>query len=169
MKYRVEIGEREIVIEVIEREDRKMKVNWGNGVANVEWALCEQFPMISVIIDGKPHCFFIIKRNGERYIVGEGRPLRVSVVRGVEKTLKGSKKTQVGMVKVTSPLSGLVTTVLVELGERVRKGQPLVVLEAMKMRNEIKAQVDGRVVEINAEPGISVELGQVLLSINTGE
>jgi len=53
----------------------------------------------------------------------------------------------------------------VEVGARVRKGQTLCIVEAMKLMNEIEAEVDGVVAEILAENGQAVEYGQPLFRI----
>jgi acetyl-CoA carboxylase biotin carboxyl carrier protein len=54
----------------------------------------------------------------------------------------------------------------VEVGSRVRKGQTLCIIEAMKLMNEIEAEVEGTVVEILVENGVAVEYGQPLFTID---
>ncbi|MDR0818042.1 MAG: biotin/lipoyl-binding protein [Oscillospiraceae bacterium] len=66
---------------------------------------------------------------------------------------------------VNSPLPGVVIRVLVKTGERVKGGQPLIVLEAMKMENEITAPRDGVVAQIAVDKGSKVETGSALLSL----
>ncbi|HEY9855642.1 MAG TPA: biotin carboxylase N-terminal domain-containing protein, partial [Stenomitos sp.] len=63
---------------------------------------------------------------------------------------------------LTAPMHAVVSRVLVELGQTVEAGTPLVVLEAMKMETEIPTAVAGTVVELNVKPGQTVEGGQVL-------
>jgi acetyl-CoA carboxylase biotin carboxyl carrier protein len=53
----------------------------------------------------------------------------------------------------------------VELGSRISSGQPICILEAMKLMNELEAEVSGEVVEILVENGTPVEFGQVLMRI----
>jgi biotin carboxyl carrier protein len=62
-------------------------------------------------------------------------------------------------------MPGRVVRVLVARGDAVRKGTGLVILEAMKMENEIQAQADGTVDEIFVEPGQTVEAGADLVHI----
>ncbi|MCB0117353.1 MAG: biotin/lipoyl-binding protein, partial [Caldilineaceae bacterium] len=64
---------------------------------------------------------------------------------------------------VASPMAGAIKTVLVKEGEAVTKGKPLVVLEAMKMENQITAPVDGTVNQVKVKEGDSVQEGQVLV------
>ncbi|KEF42381.1 MAG: carboxylesterase [Cyanobium sp. CACIAM 14] len=55
----------------------------------------------------------------------------------------------------------------VEVGSRITAGQPVCILEAMKLMNELEAEVSGEVVEILVENGTPVEFGQVLMRIRT--
>lgn len=70
-----------------------------------------------------------------------------------------------GRQAVVAPMPGKVVRVLVAEGETVTKGQGLVVVEAMKMENELRALRDGRVAEVSVEVGASVESGRVLVVI----
>ena len=70
---------------------------------------------------------------------------------------------------VVAPLPGLIDSVLFKPGERVTHGQPLLVLEAMKMRNTIQAPRAGVIVETRVQPGQTVRFGDVLVSINREE
>jgi acetyl-CoA carboxylase biotin carboxyl carrier protein len=58
--------------------------------------------------------------------------------------------------------------VFVELGSRIREGQTVCILEAMKLMNELEAEVSGEVVEILVENGTPVEFGQVLMRVKPG-
>jgi biotin carboxyl carrier protein len=70
-----------------------------------------------------------------------------------------------GEISITAPMPGRVVRVLVSDGEEVRARQGIVVVEAMKMENELRAPRDGRVKEINVSPGTPVEAGRVLAVI----
>ncbi|MFO7611651.1 MAG: biotin/lipoyl-containing protein [Clostridia bacterium] len=72
----------------------------------------------------------------------------------------------VGNIKINAPMPGTILGVKVSVGEKVEKGQTLLVLEAMKMENEIAAPEAGTVSSINVEAGNSVESGQLLASLN---
>ena len=69
-----------------------------------------------------------------------------------------------GDVNVTAPIPGRVVKVEVDVGDEVRAGQPLVILEAMKMENEIRSHRDGRIRAVHVSPGDNVDQGAVLLS-----
>jgi propionyl-CoA carboxylase alpha chain len=64
---------------------------------------------------------------------------------------------------VLSPMPGAIVSVSVEVGQTVVEGQELLVIEAMKMQNIIKSQVEGKVKKINIKPGVSVAVDQLLI------
>ena len=66
---------------------------------------------------------------------------------------------------VTSPMPGTILSVNVQNGASVKKGDVLLILEAMKMENEIMAPVDGTIASVNVQQGASVETGAVLCVI----
>jgi propionyl-CoA carboxylase alpha chain len=65
--------------------------------------------------------------------------------------------------QVLSPMPGLLTAVVVGEGQEVKAGEPLVVVEAMKMENVLRAERDGRVAKLRAKPGDSLAVDQVIL------
>lgn len=71
-----------------------------------------------------------------------------------------------GSVKVNAPMPGKILAVKASAGQSVSKGDVLLVLEAMKMENEIVAPEDGTVASINAAEGQAVEAGDVLATLN---
>ena len=70
-----------------------------------------------------------------------------------------------GGEQVTSPMPGNILAVNVAAGDTVKRGQVLMVLEAMKMENEIMCPCDGRVVSVNTSKGATVESGTLLCVI----
>ena len=75
------------------------------------------------------------------------------------------KTSQAGNISVTAPMPGKVLAVKVKVGDSVTSGAPVLVLEAMKMENDIVAPKDGKVVAVNVKAGDSVESGAVLVSL----
>jgi biotin carboxyl carrier protein len=73
---------------------------------------------------------------------------------------------EAGPQRVTAPMSGKVVRVLVKPGEPVRARQPLVVVEAMKMENELRAGRDGTVAEVHVRESQSVDAGTLLIVVN---
>ena len=71
-----------------------------------------------------------------------------------------------GAVAVTAPMPGKILGVKASAGQAVKRGQVLLILEAMKMENEIVAPQDGTVASINVAVGDSVEPGATLATLN---
>lgn len=98
--------------------------------------------------------------GGERFMVdvADERSLRLAQVqkRDVERR---------GDMTIKSPMPGLVVEVNVQAGDAVKAGQRLLVLEAMKMENEIRSFADGTVKAVHVQKGYKVELGQTLVVI----
>ncbi len=70
-----------------------------------------------------------------------------------------------GPQRVVAPMSGKILRVFVQSGETVRARQPLVVVEAMKMENELRAGRDGTVAEVHVREGASVDAGALLVLV----
>lgn len=70
-----------------------------------------------------------------------------------------------GATVVKAPMPGTIVSIKVNAGDTVKKGDVLVILEAMKMENEIMAPQDGKVVAVNTSNGVSVNTGDALVSL----
>ena len=70
-----------------------------------------------------------------------------------------------GAGSVTAPMPGTILDVKVSVGDQVKAGQTVVILEAMKMENEIGAPQDGTVKEVRVQKGAAVNPGDVLVTI----
>ena len=70
-----------------------------------------------------------------------------------------------GGEQVTAPMPGNILDVKVKVGDSVKKGDVLIILEAMKMENEIMAGADGKIASVNVNKGDSVETGATLCVI----
>ena len=79
----------------------------------------------------------------------------------------GSKKKRSGIISSTIP--GKVVSLDISVGDEVEEGDVLMILEAMKMQNEIQAPLSGRVAEVNCESGDSVEANTPLVVIEPPE
>ncbi len=80
-------------------------------------------------------------------------------------TAGGTDATSTGST-ITAPMPGTVLQVAIGIGDNVIKGQTLLVLEAMKMENEIMAPADGVVKELNVTQGVSVNAGDILVILS---
>lgn len=104
-------------------------------------------------------------------ITVNGNVYEVTVEEGTGSTAAAAPKAApkaagAGAVKVAAPMPGKILKVNVTAGQAVKKGDVLVVLEAMKMENEIQAPQDGTVASVDTSAGATVESGDVLVSLN---
>lgn len=77
-----------------------------------------------------------------------------------------SAATPAGATTISAPMPGTILKINVQNGQKVKKGDVLMILEAMKMENEIMAPNDGTVASVSVAQGASVESGTVLCSLN---
>ena len=104
--------------------------------------------------------------GGSFAVVLRGQSFAVSVIDPKRlRSGQGSGAQHTGAAEIVSPMPGKIVRVLVEPGARVEAGAGVVVVEAMKMQNEMKAPKAGVVVSINAEEGATVSAGDVLAVI----
>jgi acetyl/propionyl-CoA carboxylase alpha subunit len=108
----------------------------------------------------------IAERTDDGWLVWvDGEPFEVQVVDSRLKGLGGGKAAAAGVQKatMTTPMPGMIVALAVAPGDEVVKGQALLTLEAMKMRNDLKSQRDGRIKEVKVVPGQTVAKGDVLV------
>lgn len=87
---------------------------------------------------------------------------REQIIAKLNRNLGGKREA----VTMKAPMPGMVTRIEIELGQRVDPGTGLLILEAMKMENEIKSPINGHVKSIDVVPNSTVEKGQTLLVID---
>ncbi len=85
------------------------------------------------------------------------------------RAMTGQSTAQKGPAPIKAPMPGLVTRIEVAAGDTVRAGQGVVVIEAMKMENELRADADGIVEQVLVAPGQAVEKGTVLVQMRAPE
>lgn len=101
---------------------------------------------------------FIIQINGNKYTLNVKDKFDLLL-----KDLGMENLASAKINEVKAPMPGLVLDILVQTGTEVKKGDPLMVLEAMKMENILKSPADGKVKKINVEKKQAVEKNQVLI------
>lgn len=102
---------------------------------------------------------YVIEVDGEAYEV------RINPKYGTEMKKKKEEITVETEGAVTSPLRGMITKIKVKEGETVKKGDVILILEAMKMENPVESPVDGKVEKILVHEGQSVNVGDILMVI----
>ncbi len=103
-------------------------------------------------------------RQGQYEIQIEGNHLQADVLTGSQSS---RKKRLVSSGDIHSPMPGLIVDIMVKIGDRVKKGQTLLIQEAMKMQMKLRAPSAGVVKFISISPGSQVEKGVLLVSLST--
>jgi biotin carboxyl carrier protein len=124
-------------------------------------------PLRQLLLDGRPTTLSVEALGRGRWALAPGGERsevevldeRARHIRSL--TTNGDRQRTVPVLK--APMPGLVLRVQVAPGQRVPAGAGLVVLEAMKMENELKATVPAVIKAVRVQPGAAVEKGQVLL------
>jgi biotin carboxyl carrier protein len=134
-----------------------------DGREHIVDARCFDGFFYSLLIDNRSY-EVTVEENGEGFRVQVGtEALQVQRLDPLRRARQGSGPARASQTRVRSVMPGKVVRVLVEEGEQVSEGQPLIVLEAMKMENEVLAPFAGTVVRVPVGPGAAVEGGAELL------
>lgn len=96
-----------------------------------------------------------------------GAPVQTaSVPKTAPKAKLAAASGAVGGVRIEAPMPGTVMDVKLKVGDPVKNGTPIVIIEAMKMENEIPATCEGTIASINVSKGDSVNTGTLIATIN---
>jgi biotin carboxyl carrier protein len=124
--------------------------------------------LFSVILGSRSFTVLACRTNGGFEVLCDGRYHHVQVDTERGRLLKKYSTGRGGKARHTeihAPMPAMVIRVEVAPGDEVKEGQGLVILEAMKMENEIKAQHSGRVKAVRVEKGKAVEKGELLIEM----
>jgi biotin carboxyl carrier protein len=170
MRYYVTLdpgpGAEPIVVDVKELPSGALEVRVGDRPAEVDViALGEQ---LSVRIDGKVVDLTTEGTPPELGAIASGHRSYVRVESDRLRAANAAKKGAHGGGEkvIKSPMPGRIVKILAKAGEQVEAGAPLLVMEAMKMENEIKAKGAGKVLELHVAVGDTVERNAKLVSLS---
>ena len=161
MKYYARIGQNEYEIEI----DGDVLLVDGEQV-EIDLERSGDPELYSMLYNGRSYELLVqderyrygVTLRGDRYdvLVEDERQRRLNAGRGLPTLPDGD-------LAVLAPIPGLVVKILVEVGDAIVEGQALVILEAMKMENEIRARRGGTVSKIQVQAGQRVEQNGILL------
>jgi biotin carboxyl carrier protein len=124
--------------------------------------MSESGPFLCLSIDGQTHEAGVSQRGATFDVLLPEELIAVELRDVTRATAQGVDRAASGPVRVTAPMPGKVARVLVTRGQTVAAGTGLVVIEAMKMENELRAPRSGQVLELLAREGQAVESGALL-------
>ncbi len=168
MKYFVTVAGKELVAEL---DGERLTVD-GTVVTAAHLNPLPGTPIRHLVTDGASHTLAVEQTGRGQWAIGHlGEHFEAEVVdertRHI-RSLTGTGQQGSGPTTLKAPMPGLVVRVAVEEGAKVEAGTPLVVLEAMKMENELRATAPGVVKGVKVKAGQAVEKGQVLVEFEVG-
>lgn len=164
MRYITTIGEREFAVEIVDESH----ILVDGKIYELNFDSVEDQPVYSLLVDGYSHEAYVYLVEGVWQVLMHGRFYPVMVEDEGEKRLRTSVAGSLhhgGEYHLKAPMPGMVVTVPVEEGQSVAKGDVLLVLESMKMQNELKSPRDGIVTHLRVKSGDRVEQHQTMLSV----
>ncbi len=164
MKYITTIEEREFEVEVI--DERHVRI--GKRLLEVDFEPVSGQPVYSLIVDGKSYEAYVQEGDEFWQVLLRGRLYPASIIDEREKRLRaagGASVAEAGEYPLKAPMPGLVVAIQVKEGQQVKKGEVLLILESMKMQNELKSPRDGLIGRVRVKSGESVEQKQTLMTV----
>lgn len=164
MKYITAVEDKQFIVEIV--DDKHVRVD--DKLYEIDFETVSGQPVYSLIVDGKSHESYIYQDDDHWQVLMHGRLYSVSVEDEREKRLRaaaGGSVAETGEYHLRAPMPGLVVAIHVAEGQDVKRGQVMLILESMKMQNELKAPRDGTIGRIRVKPGETVEQKQTLLSV----
>lgn len=165
MKYLTTVGDKTFTIEI--NDDRHIVVDGKTYVVDLE-AMSSQ-SLYSLLLDSHSFESFIDEAEEGWRVLLRGDLYDVTVVDERAARLAksaGGVAAQSGDYHLKAPMPGVIVSVPVSEGQAVKKGDILVILESMKMQNELKSPREGTVARIKAKSGDNVEQSQVLVTVS---
>ena len=136
-----------------------------SDIADIELDVLKQTQ--KVLVGNKYYDVEIIEEGNKSFkILLDGLPYKVNIVDKYDQlanSLGLKSKSEKKQNNIKSPMPGLVIDVIVKAGDSILKGEPLVILEAMKMENILKASTDVKIKKVLVEKGKAVDKNAVLI------
>ncbi len=157
----------EYKIEIKELGDNKFEVRIDDTPYIVDAQLTE-YSVYSLIINGKSYEIDLDYKDGIYHVYNEGDLFKIEVMDELKKKMlerRGGAGGLEGAYTVKSEMPGKIVDVKVNVDDEVKEGDVLVILESMKMQNEIKSPKDGKVTEVFVKAGDTIEADAKLVTI----
>ena len=164
MKYHVTIGQEEFEIEV--RSETEILFN-GKPIRVDFQSLADQ-PVYSLLLGNESHEAYVGESERGLQVLLRGQLYEVEVEDERQRRLRQASEVEGppgGEFQLKAPMPGLIVAVPVAEGETVSRGQNLVILESMKMQNELRSPRDGVVHRVRVKSGERVEQNQILVTL----
>jgi biotin carboxyl carrier protein len=165
MGYVAVVGGEQIPVDVFQNPDGELvvKVQEREYVVDARWT---QLDLLSLIIDGRSYQVDIHSEKDSHRVLVEGEHFDFELFDERKALLKSAAGLGVeGVQEIRTSMPGKIVKVLVAEGDEVQEGDGLVIVEAMKMENEMKSPKAGAITKIGVEEGETVEAGALLVIV----
>ena len=164
MRYISEVDGLEFPVEILDEHH----VRFGGDVLSVDLAAVSSEPLFSLIVDGESYEGYVYPAEEGWQVLLMGQFYQVRVEDERERHLRTTNQSATPASTdflLKAPMPGLIVAAPIIEGQMVEKGQTLVILESMKMQNELRAPNAGKVTHLRIKAGDSVEQKQILLTL----
>lgn len=164
MRYITTVGKHEFLVEILDEHH----VSANGVVYEVDFQRVGDQPVYSLLVDGRSINAHVQQDEQTWQVLFQAQLYPVIVEDEREKRLRAAMGRATGEhdeFHLKAPMPGLVVSVPVEVGQTVQKGDVLVILESMKMQNELRSPRAGTVARLRVSPGERVEQKETLLSV----
>lgn len=162
MDFSFWLNDKEFRLNLEEKTESNILVSFGKRKYHVSVEFLSPDEIL-LNIDGKIYDIIINSNSLYYSVCVNGKFFKIerkSAQRILEREVEKPKKQD-----IRTSMPGRIVKIFVEEGSKVKEGQPILVLEAMKMQNEIKSPQSGIIITINPKAGDSVETGSLLFSV----
>ena len=163
MKLHLTIDGAEKQIELLARAP-DCRFRFGEGPESAAQVETPEPGVYSILMNGRCFDAHVEESPSGLIVVIDGYRFEIEVHDPRRRSRRPASHGDIGR-DVVAPMPGKVIRVLIAPGDAVLAGQGLVVVEAMKMQNELKAQRDGRVASVSAREGATVAAGELLATL----
>lgn len=169
MKYFVNVNGRPLEVEIVDRAG-KLVVSIDGEIADFSYEEVDNDGQVALVMDERGYAISVAGKRNDYHVTLAGHAYAVEIEDERERAAHAAERERSkggGVVKSVMP--GVVVELCVAKGDVVAAGQPLLILEAMKMQNEIGAPSEGRVKSIFCSAGQAVSAGGKLIELEALE
>ncbi len=164
MRYVTTIENQEVLVDILDEHH----VSVDGVLYEFDFEQVGDQPVFSLIVNGQSHDAMVYQEDDRWQVLLQGKLYSAIVEDEREKRLRaalGGGPAESDEFFLKAPMPGLVVSVPVVAGQSIEKGDVLLILESMKMQNELKAPRAGKVARLRVKPGDRVEKRETLLSV----
>ncbi len=172
MRYRIHIEGQTYELEV-ENHDSRLSLYLDGNPVEFDYELIQEPGLYSLILNGRQYRVWVEDRPNGSYLLRLNQEQIIAEVenerQALRKLLAPARTAGYEKAVVKAPMPGMVLSVEVREGQDVAMGQALAVIEAMKMENEIRAPVAGKIKKVYVQQGQAIEKDFPLFEIDLNE